>query len=40
MGEEAGVLELLDEGGHAAVRRDVGVVDLGEVTAEDHLGVT
>jgi tRNA uracil 4-sulfurtransferase len=35
--EQVGALELLDERGHAAVRGDVGVVDLGEVPAEHDL---
>jgi hypothetical protein len=37
--EQVRALELLDQGGHAAVGRDVGVVDLGEVAAEDDLRV-
>jgi len=37
--EQLGSLELLDEGGDTAVGRDVRVVYLGEVAAEDHLRV-
>ena len=38
MAKERLALELLDERGQPTKRRDIGIIDLAEITTEDDLG--